>query len=168
MGNMCLIREEITFELTNYCEHHCMYCSSETVDEIKNATFIEIGEVEKRLKGKRFKRVILSGGEPLAHPEFYKIFCLCRFHTNDVVVYTNLLRHVAYNVNVHDGIYVEAALNISPEVSKVRVLRRIAQGREVQRPEVSVSRNFSENCKCENMVVKPNGEVAPSPCRKKG
>ncbi|HDZ27769.1 hypothetical protein LCGC14_1355170 [marine sediment metagenome] len=158
--------KEITFELTNYCEHKCAYCSSETTDDITKATILSLETIKKHLKGKMFKRIILSGGEPLSHPVFYWIYVECRKHASDIIVYTNTLKHIAYNANIHDGIYIEVALNVPQETSKVRILKRINQGREKTRPEITLSRNFNENCDCQHRVIRPNGDIAKNPCKK--
>ena len=156
---------ELTIELTNFCPHNCPYCSSNTVDNPLCATFIEPDTVIKYLEGE-YDRIILSGGEPLAHPRFYEILEWCKAHTSDVVVCSNAITHLVYNQSVIDGVYLEANVTVLPEVDKVHILRRVKQGREANRPEVHLSRNFSEDCACEHRVVRPNGEVGLQPCNK--
>lgn len=161
-----MMEDEITFELTNYCPHGCSYCSSNTTNDMRKAVFLLLSTIQHMVSGKRFEHIILSGGEPLAHPQFYQIFNLCAAHTDDVVVYSNLIRHRAYNAQVIDGVYLEASITVTPETDKIRILKRIEQGKERHRPEVHFSRNHDEDCHCNNQVVRPDGTVAPSPCRK--
>jgi organic radical activating enzyme len=60
---------EITFELTNFCENSCKYCSTNTVKSKTEATYLEYDLFHKILtEGSPYDRVIFSGGEPLAHP----------------------------------------------------------------------------------------------------
>jgi organic radical activating enzyme len=118
------------------------------------------------LADNKYEHIILSGGEPLSHPKFYDIFNLCRKHTADVVVYSNLITHRAYNPSVIDGVYLEAKLTITDDTNKVSILKRIKQGRESTRPEVSFSRNYTGSCPCDNHVVKPNGKIVKTPCDK--
>ncbi|MBU0964733.1 radical SAM protein [Patescibacteria group bacterium] len=158
--------EEITIELTDYCPHRCMFCSSNTVDDELVAVWVSMDIVRRVLGDRYFDRIILSGGEPLAHPEFYAILQECRKHTVDVVVYTNALTHIAYNAHVIDSLYVEATVTVLDSVNKLRLLKRVVQGRERTRPEVSFSRNFTEDCQCSNSVVRPDGTISPTPCRK--
>ena len=161
-------KPEITIELTDYCPHHCKFCSSVTTRDKSKAIFISVETVEKILGSRKFGHIVLSGGEPLAHPDFYTILSLCSRHTGDVVVYANALSHVASNAHVLDGIYVEAAVTVPAATDKIRLLKRVSQGRERARPEVTFSRNFGSDCSvtCSHIVVRPSGEVVPSPCRK--
>lgn len=158
--------KEKTFELTNYCPNTCKYCSSNTTTDINKAIFLDIKIIEEKLKGKIFEHIILSGGEPLAHPLFFQIYNLCKQHTNDVVVYSNLITHRVFNANVIDGVYLEANLTLPPEVDKVHILRRVKQGREINRPEVHLSHNYLENCSCNHRVIIPSGKEVLTPCNK--
>jgi organic radical activating enzyme len=158
--------KELTIEITNYCPHNCKYCSSNAVDNPKNATYLALVDIAEYLNGKRFDRINISGGEPMAHPEFYNIFILCQEYCDDVVVYSNLITHLRYNQNVIDGVYLEANVTILPEVDKVHILRRVKQGREARRPEVHFSRNFSEDCECDHHILRPDGTLTKTPCNK--
>lgn len=160
------MEKEVTLELTNYCPHNCPYCSSDAVSDIKEAQYLPLGLIEGFLEGMRYEHIILSGGEPLAHPDFYAILQICRQHTDDVVVYSNAITHLIYNQGVIDGVYLEANLTVLPEVDKIHVLRRVKQGKEGNRPEVHLSRNFSEDCSCEHLVIRPNGKTGLQPCNK--
>lgn len=157
---------ELTIELTNYCPNHCKYCSSYSIDDFNEAMFIEVEEIENNLSGKYYEHIILSGGEPLSHPKFYEILELCKRHTKDVVIYSNAITHLVYNASVIDGVYLEANLTVLPEVDKVHILRRVKQGKEANRPEVHLSRNFSEDCSCEHHVIRPDGSISKTPCSK--
>lgn len=158
--------KEITFELTNYCPHNCAYCSSDATDKRDEATYLDFDHIAVELFGTRYDRIILSGGEPLSHPLFYDILQLCKKHTDDVVIYSNAITHTIYNHNVIDGVYLEANMTVLPEVDKVHVLRRVKQGKEKNRPEVHLSRNFSEDCECDHIVVRPDGNYGTQPCNK--
>jgi molybdenum cofactor biosynthesis enzyme MoaA len=159
--------KEITFELTNFCEERCKYCSSDTVIYIDSAKFLDMGVMTNFLYGKTFDRIHLSGGEPLAHPQFYQIVRLCQKYTKDVVIHTNLLTHIIFNANVIDNIYVEMNVSTSPDVNKVNILKRIEQGKERTRPEVHFSGNWTHECtECDQPIILPNGTMVQSPCKK--
>lgn len=158
--------EEITFELTDYCPNDCKYCSSDCEMERKKAVFLSIKTVQNYLFGKKFKHIILSGGEPLAHHNFWNILQLCKQHSDDVVIYTNAITHLIYNANVIDGVYLEANLTITPETDKIHILRRVKQGKESNRPEVHLSKNHSKDCSCNHGVVRPDGNIYKTPCNK--
>lgn len=156
---------ELTLEITNYCPHKCPYCSSDVVNNELEATFMSLDTVIKSLDG-RYDRIIISGGEPLSHSWFWSILQACKAHTDDVVVYSNAITHLVYNQSVIDGVYLEANVTVLPEVDRVHILRRVKQGKEANRPEVHLSRNFSEDCACEHRVIRPTGEIGLQPCNK--
>jgi len=158
--------KEITIELTNYCPHNCKFCSSVATQYRDKAKFIEFGAVKGIVKGKRFDIIHISGGEPLSHPQFWDILQLCKSVAKDVVVHTNALTHIAFNVSAIDNIYVEAYLTVSPDVDKVRILKRIEHGKEKLRPEVHLSSNWKENCMCNHTIYMPDETTRPTPCRK--
>jgi organic radical activating enzyme len=164
---------KITIEVTNFCPNHCKYCSSNTVDSFSNALFLPVEtilEKIKRIQAERdivkFDQIILSGGEPLSHPNIYQIITLLHYYTDDIVLYSNLITHICFNGNVIDNIYVEENLTVSPDVNKIHILKRVEQGREKRRPEVVFSKNFTENCNCGELVIRPNGIIDKSPCNK--
>lgn len=160
--------KEITIELTDFCEAGCRFCSSNSQPNVRKATFIEIEIIRDILAGKWFDHIVLSGGEPLAHPKFYEIHKLCEEHTDDVVVYSNLIRHRIYNAHVIDGVYLEAKLTVLEDLDALNILKRIKQGRELDRPEVTFSGNFSgvKCARCDHRVVRPDGSISEAPCKK--
>lgn len=122
--------------------------------------------IQQYLDEKRYDHIILSGGEPLSHPHFFEIYQVCERHTEDVVVYSNLIRHLVYNLHVIDGVYLEAKITPGDGTQRVSLLKRIGQGREAIRPEVTFSRNYEqEECDCGHVVVRPNGGIV-KPCNK--
>lgn len=96
--------KEITFELTNYCPHSCKYCSSNITNKFNEAIFLYPTIIYNILKNKHYDVIIISGGEPLSHPNFYNIIEKCKLHTNDVLVYTNTFSHICFNANVIDNV----------------------------------------------------------------
>ena len=159
---------ERTFELTNFCPHLCAYCSSNATADMATAIFLPFAEIKRQCcEEGPFDTIVLSGGEPLAHPDFYKILVLCQEHAKDVVVYSNAIRHLVYNANVLDGVYLEANLSVLPGLDRLHVLKRVEQGREAVRPEVVFSHNWkSKACDCTHVVVGPDG-VRGRPCKKR-
>lgn len=123
--------QEITFELTDYCPHGCSYCSSSATTDRNKALFLPMDTVIDVIDGVKGEigRIILSGGEPLAHPQFYDILCYCEDWAKDVVIYSNAIRHIAYNANVIDRIRVEVNLAVFGNVERVHILKGIEQGR---------------------------------------
>lgn len=158
--------KEVTFEITHYCPHDCPYCSSRAFDDRSKAVLLTLSDIKRALKGKHYDRINLSGGEPVSHPQFYDILMLCYEHADDVPVYTNAFGHLRYNANVREGIYVEANLTVLPETDKINILRRVKQGREADRPQVHISRNFRQSCACDHRVMIPSGEWVMTPCNK--
>lgn len=157
---------ELTIEITDYCPHHCKFCSSNSVDDMLKAKFISYEVVEAMTRNDRYDHIIISGGEPLAHPFFWKILQLCKSRSDDVVVYSNAITHLIYNPHIIDGVYLEANLTVTPETDKIHILKRVKQGREADRPEVYLSRNHFGDCSCNHRVVRPDGRVCLTPCNK--
>jgi len=161
-----MVEEELTIEITNYCPHRCSYCSSDVALDFNKALFLPYSIIVNFLKGKRYNHIVISGGEPLAHPDFYRILVLCQKHTKDVVVYSNAITHLIYNQSVIDGVYLEANVTVLPEVDKIHILRRVKQGKEKDRPEIHLSRNFGEDCECKHRILRPDGKLYLTPCNK--
>jgi len=161
---------EITLEITSLCPFECKYCSSNSTTDKLNASFLSLMQIKSRLKSIgniHYDRIIISGGEPLLHPEIGEIILFCRTISDDVVIYSNLITHLVYNANVIDGVYLECNLSIPENVDKIHILKRVNQGREKMRPEVKLSKNFnSKGCNCNNIVLLSSGDFAPSACRK--
>jgi hypothetical protein len=158
--------EELTIEITNFCPRQCLYCSSDITGDFEKALFLSHADIAKFLRGKRYEHIIISGGEPLAHPDFYRILLLCENYTDDVIVYSNAIKHLIYNQSVIDGVYLEANITVLPEIDRVHILRRVKQGKEKDRPEVHLSRNFSDDCECEHRILRPDGKLYKTPCNK--
>jgi len=158
--------KELTIELTNYCEHNCKFCSSDAVEDRERAEYLNMAQVVMAIGDKHYNRINLSGGEPISHPDFYAIHKYCEKHADDVVVYSNLIKHLIYNAHVIDGVYLEANLTVTPETDKIHILRRIKQGREANRPEVKLSRNHCEDCSCDHKVFRYDGKFVRTPCAK--
>jgi len=158
----------ITIELTNYCPNGCKYCSSDATTDYDKTIFVKYEDVIGFLASHdRYDTIILSGGEPLAHPQFYNILRLCKQRTDHVVVYTNELSHIVYNAGVIDGVRVDANITVLDSTNTVKILKRVEQGREAKRPDVTFSKNFDGDCRgCGESVLLPNGTIAPSPCKK--
>ena len=159
--------KEITVELTNYCPNDCKFCSSNATTDEEEAIFIKPKQVRDILRNQTYDRIIISGGEPLSHPQFWDILQICKQHTEDVFLYSNAITHLAYNPHVIDGVYLEANITVTPETDKIHILRRVKQGREANRPEVVLSSTSPDKCsKCNHMVIRPNGMIAKAPCDK--
>jgi organic radical activating enzyme len=161
--------KEITLEITDYCPHSCTYCSTDAAYYNK-AKFISYKEVERALEGPIIWDLIhISGGEPLAHPDFYSILKLCKTRAIRVIVHTNEITDIAFNPNVIDGIRVEAYLTVPDTTDTIHILKRVRQGREARRPGVTFSSNYYDDCsclECNHTVIRPDGTKAPAPCKK--
>ncbi len=161
------MKEEITVELTNYCPHECKFCSSDGTKVREEATFITPQQVSDLLGDKIYEHIIISGGEPLSHPQFWEILQIIKQHTEDPILYSNAIPHLIYNPHVLDGVYLEANITVTPETDKVHILRRVKQGREANRPEVRVSSNDPDKCViCDHRVIRCDGTIGKAPCDK--
>lgn len=124
-------------------------------------------------------RINISGGEPLAHPDFYLILKACQSRTKNVWVYTNALEQIKYNARVlNNGINVEANICLSSkcfdnpikvnEGTKINLLKFVPKGRGENLKEISihVSGNMRDKCPCEHVLLQADGQIAKAPCQK--
>jgi len=179
---------EVTIEVTQFCEEKCEVCSSSATPEGKSLPYEQIEKF--LLLHKNIDRINVSGGEPLSHPEIYKILKLCYAITENVWIYTNMIRNIIYNAEVLSRnrstcpkIRVEANVIVLPgrkicipdEVDKVHLLKYIRTGRfddmMFNDVPITVSHNFFEECdhncgKCDNILLQADGKVVPAPCKK--
>lgn len=179
---------EVTIEITQYCDADppCDYCSSNasksgepTPIEVIERFLNEIQDKEMTdLPLNVVTRINISGGEPLSHPQFYRILKKCYSITPDVWVYTNALRNIIYNSDVVQEIIVKANVVVFPgwhyfpeSVSETHILKPIYQGRAKNLPktDITVSRNFYDPTQCdacEHILLQADGHVVTAPCKK--
>ena len=169
---------EVTLEITQFCENDCEYCSSMASSEGKHLPLEQITNFLYSLKD--ITRINISGGEPLSHPDFYKIIKRCYEITDDVWVYTNMIKHLRYNADVIREVTVEANVCLVPGTFKyiplnspVRLLPMILTGKAKELPtnKIYASNSFyrdgSHNCdECKNIVLQADGQIVEAPCKK--
>jgi len=166
---------EYTVEITTYCPNSCDYCSTRAGEDGRHLDFAKVKEFLSDAQDG--DRINISGGEPLAHPDFYEILQFCKSKTDDVWVYTNALGKIRYNSLVLGEIIVEANVCIVPgrwvyipeKANKVRLLQLVPTGRaENMKPaNIHVSGNIREGCKgCNHFVLQADGQIVGAPCKK--
>jgi len=169
---------EYTIEITQYCENDCSYCSTNATPLGKHLPMETVLCFLEQIG--RNDRINISGGEPLAHPDFYKILRACQGKSDNVWVYTNALNKVKYNAQVlTDGICVEAnyclypdcfstACNI-PDGIKVNLLKFVQKGRGkgIKEKDFHTSGNMHHDCSgCQHKLLQADGQIAKAPCQK--
>lgn len=170
---------EVTLEITQFCDNNCPWCSSNASVDGKHLPVETIRDFLSGLDLLTIERINISGGEPLAHPEFYRVLRMCRAVTPNVWVYTNALQKIIFNSYVISGIEVEANVVVVPgeecyipeNVSRVHLLKLIHQGRarNIEPANITVSRNFYEPEACDtctHLLLQADGKVVKAPCVK--
>jgi len=181
---------EVTIEITNYCENYCCYCSTNATDEDtadNPIVYLSISFVKSFLQGVAEKytidRINISGGEPLAHNDFYDILKICKAYTENVWVYTNALTQIIYNTDVVKELKVEAnaclvpgkAVYLPKSADKIHLLQLVSQGcaKNMIPAKFHVSGNTpspndaDHGCSnCNHVLLQANGEVVEAPCKK--
>ena len=167
---------EVTIEITTYCGNDCDYCSTGASINGKHIPYSDIYDFLQKCP--TIKRINISGGEPLSHPEFYKILKLCDQYTNEVWVYTNDIKNIRYNSDVVKEIRVEANVCIIPGRSvyipktadKIHLLQLTKSGRakNMEPTKLKASSNIEkDNCNtCNHILLQADGNVVNSPCVK--
>jgi len=176
---------EITIEITDYCPNNCDYCST-NAGEFGN--HLDFEEVEQFLvmawqkHGRNINRINISGGEPLAHPDFYKILQLCYDYTDNVWVYTNALKQIIYNADIIKELKVDANVCLVPgkeiyipkNADTVHLLQLIPQGRakDMAPANFHVSSNIANSecdhkcANCQHILLQADKKIVEAPCKK--
>lgn len=168
---------EATIEITKYCDNSCEYCSTNADEDGGHLPFEKIMEFLDGIED--IERINISGGEPLAHPDFYNIKCYCdnMIGSENVWVYTNAITNLIHNTDVVKEVTVHANVCLHPGniyISKNarlnHILKLVEQGRgkNIQMPSFSFSRNFfyGECDVCRHILLQADGKVVKAPCKK--
>lgn len=166
---------EYTVEITTYCPNQCDYCST---NASKNGDHLDFSKIREFLSNAQYgDRINISGGEPLAHPQFWGILQYCKNITPDVWVYTNAIEKMRYNTSVLKEVIVEANVCLVPgrevyipqKADKVRLLQLAPTGRakDMKPANIHVSGNIRDGCQgCNHLVLQADGQVVDAPCKK--
>jgi len=169
---------EAIIEITQYCEEECPYCSTKASRDGKPLSFKKIKlflETQQNLT-----IIKISGGEPLSHPDIWRILKLCNslVGADNVHLCSNAIHNLEYNTNVLSRVNVIAnvcivpgmKVNIPDNVDKIKILKLVHQGRAKNLPQIAttVSSNFEmKGCeKCETVLLQADGKAVRAPCRK--
>jgi len=171
---------ELTVEITDFCTEGCDYCSTNAHEE---GTFLDVNTiynfVRRACAEHKVERINISGGEPVAHPDFYNILQFCKGFCKNTWVYTNTIEQLMYNTGVIKEVKVEANVCLTPgrhvyipkNVNKAHLLQLVSQGRASSMTPVTfhVSGNINgcNRCKeCNHQLLQADGEVVEAPCKK--
>lgn len=88
-----LANDRLRLSITNYCNFSCVYCSNEGQRK-SNLSFIGIDFFEKLAEkiieeNIYIRKLNITGGEPLLHPQFFKIVKICTQISEAVTINTN-------------------------------------------------------------------------------
>ena len=81
---------KLSWIINSKCNLKCIHCYPDSCEvESKTITDNDLLAIEDSLKTMRFKRVFLSGGEPLLDKNFDKYLCIAKKISDEVFVCTN-------------------------------------------------------------------------------
>ena len=88
------IRDKLRISLTNQCNRHCFYCHNEGQGHNHTPVFLRLETVEAltdycKRGGYRLKKVNLTGGEPLLHPQLDDVITTISAITDSIRLNTN-------------------------------------------------------------------------------
>ncbi|MDR2545318.1 MAG: radical SAM protein [Methanobrevibacter sp.] len=107
-------------EITNHCNFRCLYCFNESLPE--NKAFMDADKfisLVNKLKKNGLETVVITGGEPLTHPEIFKIVKYACNNLVAVQLNTNgyLLPHFSKLFKDFKNLDIQITLNSStPEI----------------------------------------------------
>jgi len=166
--------KELTLEITQYCPHNCNYCSSCADIHGSHLSYEIIRDFLIKRPTTFYDIINISGGEPLAHPNFYQILMLAKENAKEVWVYSNVLDHIRFNADIlPDGIECHANVILKPgsqipKADGVHFLQLINQGRAKDLLEGRKYHISGLNCKdCDHVVLQADGKIVSGPCKKK-
>lgn len=76
------------------CNEHCRFCPcSEEATDIPSLTYDDIcSSIRRAIKERGVENILLSGGEPTIHPDFFRILDFIRGYNVNISLLTNALR----------------------------------------------------------------------------
>lgn len=172
---------EITLEITNHCTNNCEYCSTDAgIDKLKMLSTRDVELFLSAMKyGHEMDRINISGGEPLANPDFYEILQICKNYTDNVWIYTNAITQLIYNTDIVGEIKVEANVCLTPgrkvyipkNADKVHLLQLVPQGRakDMKPVKFHVSGNIigeHKYAECNHKLLQVDGKIVDAPYKK--
>ncbi|MHA1437431.1 MAG: radical SAM protein [Promethearchaeota archaeon] len=83
-------KRELLIEICRKCYLNCLFCSSDSSDQIQCK--IDIKAFKKVIKDSNkldIKTVQISGGEPFTHPKFLKFIDILKNHNKKIEIYTS-------------------------------------------------------------------------------
>jgi len=161
--------KEITIEITTYCMYECDYCSTKAD---RYGDHLDFKTIKKFIENKNADIINISGGEPLSHPEFYRILQLAKEYAGQVWVYTNAIENIRFNSDIlkngitchANTIIREGEINIPP-ADKVHLLELQNHGRAENMKKVSYEVSGKDCEECDHEVLQADGKIA-RPCSK--
>lgn len=84
--------KDLHLEITMKCNERCLHCylPNEIKDKAEILSFNKIRSIINEFTQMGGKTIILSGGEPLLHPDFLDILKYCHLKQLDIAVFSNL------------------------------------------------------------------------------
>lgn len=80
----------VHIEITSKCNERCIHCYIPHENKIKTLNIENIYDVLEQCKNMNVLHIVLSGGEPLLHKNFYSILRKCREYNFAISILTNL------------------------------------------------------------------------------
>lgn len=166
---------EYTIEITSYCPNNCNYCSTNASVDGRHLSIEKINIFLQSNNISTTDRINISGGEPIAHPQFWDILQLCKSLTPDVWVYTNAIQKIRYNTDILKEIIVEANVCLVPgknvyvpkNADNIHLLKLVPQGRATGMKPAKINLSGNNCINCNHIVLQADGEIANAPCKKK-
>lgn len=100
----------INWTITGKCQNKCVYCYGDDITQCNDITLKEdLEEIINHLRYINPKVIVVSGGEPLLHPQIQYIleqlsFCNVIVDTNGLAISQDFFRHIKENTHIRISI----------------------------------------------------------------
>ena len=97
----------VYLEITHRCNYSCKHCYVKSPQN-REMPFEKVKQILNILKEKKFKKIVVTGGEPLLHPNIKEIIQLIKQHDFKLVLITNgtLVKKTNIDYKLLDAAYI--------------------------------------------------------------
>ena len=118
-------------EVTHKCNYDCKHCYVKAPQD-REMSLENVEKILEILKANRFRKIVVTGGEPLLHPNIKEIIKLIKEYGFKLVLITNgtLVKKVNIDYKLIDAVYISFDGPTEEEYQKLRGKEGLAKAEE--------------------------------------